>query len=103
MPVMEIDFSPSDKRLQSLSDFLTSCILLSKQKGLKCRLKTGKVIIEGNKENILEVLHEVDHISYNTGAKNIRISLDMDKNFNAERLIQDEADFPGGKIQFNPT
>ncbi len=75
MSVMEITFSPSDKKIRSSDDLVTSCILLSKQKGVKCKLGAAKVIIEGDKEILLEILHELDHISFGMGTKQISISL----------------------------
>ncbi|HEX3034630.1 MAG TPA: hypothetical protein VHT73_05770, partial [Thermodesulfobacteriota bacterium] len=39
-------------------------------------------IVEGNKEVLLEILHELDHISFNTGAdKKISISLKIDEDW----------------------
>lgn len=80
MPVMEISFSDLEKGARGSNDFVASCILLAKQWGVKCELKPTKVIVEGDKEVLLEILQELDHISFNAGAdKKISISLKIDE------------------------
>ena len=80
MPVMEISFSDLEKGDRGSNDFVASCILLAKQRGAKCELKPTKVIVEGDKEVLLDILHELDHISSDTGAdKKISISLKIDE------------------------
>lgn len=92
MPVMEISFSNLEAGVRGGNDFVTFCILLSKQKGVKCKLKPTKIIMEGNKETLLEILHELDHNSFNTEAnKKISISLIMDEG-NDKLLTQAEID-----------
>jgi uncharacterized protein YqgV (UPF0045/DUF77 family) len=80
MPVMEISFSNLEEGVRGGNDFVTSCILLAKQRGVKCELKPTRIIVEGDKEVLLEILQELDHISFNTGAdKKISISLKIDE------------------------
>lgn len=74
MPTMEIAFSPSDDGTRNTGDFVAVCVLLSKQRGVKCKVKPTKVIMEGDKETLLEILHEVDHALFNTGTRNIEVS-----------------------------
>jgi Uncharacterized conserved protein len=104
MSVMEISFSPFDKGIRDNGNFITSCILLSKQKGVKCRLQTTKVIIEGDKEILFDILHELEHISFNMGVKNIKISLNIDGSRDRpptedEPLSEAEIDYLSGDMQ----
>ncbi|HEX3036206.1 MAG TPA: thiamine-binding protein [Thermodesulfobacteriota bacterium] len=75
MPIMEIAFPPLDKRIRDTGDFITFCVLLSKQKGVKCKLKSTKIIMEGDKDILLEILHEIDHALFSMKTNNIEVSL----------------------------
>ena len=93
MPVMENSFSSLEEGVRGGNDFVTSCILMAKQKGVKCKLKPAKIIVEGDKEILLEVLHELDHILFNMGA---------DKKFSISLKFDEGQDKPLTEAEINP-
>ena len=80
MSKMKITFPPPDIGKPDFGDFITSFILLSKQKGVKCELIfPTEAIIEGNRETLLEILDELDNKHFGNIDKNVGISVEFDE------------------------
>jgi uncharacterized protein YqgV (UPF0045/DUF77 family) len=76
MAIMKINFSQLDtKKINGVGKFVTSLILLSNEKGIKCRLTSTGLIIEGDMETLLEILEEFDNTSFRKAANLIELRL----------------------------
>ncbi len=64
MAIMKINFSQLDtKKINGMGKFVTSLILLSNEKEIKCELTPNGLMIKGDMETLLEILEELDNTS----------------------------------------
>lgn len=79
MPKMKIAFPTPNRRNPDMGDLIASFILLSKEKGVKCKLTLPtEAIIEGDKETLLEILDELESTSTSTADNKFAISVEFD-------------------------
>ena len=80
MPKMKIVFPPlNNGRNPDMGLLIASFILLSKEKGVKCKLTLPtEAIIEGDKETLLEILDELESTSTSTADNKFAISVEFD-------------------------
>ncbi|MBI2486467.1 MAG: hypothetical protein HYW01_05830 [Deltaproteobacteria bacterium] len=79
MPKMKIAFHAPNRRDPDMGDLMASFILLSKEKGVKCKLTfPTEAIIEGDKKTLLEILDELDSTSFSTADNKLAISVEFD-------------------------
>lgn len=79
MSKIKIAVSPWGTRKTGMGDFISSLILISKEKRVQCQLTspTG-VVIEGDKETLLEILNELDNGSFNKLINGVSITMEFD-------------------------
>lgn len=78
MPMMKIVVSPLDVEIPGTGDFMTSFILLSKEKGVKCQLTSPNgAIVEADKGTLLEILDKVDSDLLSAVANKMRITVEF--------------------------
>lgn len=92
MPTMKIAFPPlNNGRNPDMSLLLASFILLSKEKGVKCKLTLPtEAIIEGDKETLLEILDELESTSTSTADNKFAISVEFDGSDDKHFTQEDE-------------
>ncbi len=79
MPKMKIALPPPNRRDPDMGGLMASFMLLSKEKGVECKLTfPTEAIIEGDKETLLEILDELDSTSISTADNKFAISVEFD-------------------------
>jgi uncharacterized protein YqgV (UPF0045/DUF77 family) len=83
MAILKINLSQLDmldiKEANSMGEFVTSLLLLSNERGIKCRLTSSELITEGDKETLLEILHEFDNTSLKKVVNRISLTMKFDE------------------------
>ncbi|MBI2486367.1 MAG: hypothetical protein HYW01_05305 [Deltaproteobacteria bacterium] len=93
MPKMKISVPPSYRGRADTGDFMPSLILMSKGKGVKCQhTSPSAAIIEGDKETLLEILNELDNVSFSPIANGFSIAMELDGS--------NDKPFTGSEIEF---
>lgn len=81
MPSMEITLIQLDgEKTPAMATYITSIVILSKEKGAECELTSSGAIIEGNKETLLEILNEIDNVSLKKVGMKFKVALNFAKN-----------------------
>ncbi len=81
MAILKINLSQLDKKeTNGMGEFVTSLIVLSNERGIKCRLTSSGLITEGDKETLLEILDELDNTSLRKVVNRVSITMKFDEN-----------------------
>lgn len=99
MSTMKISVFPFNaERTLGIGDFVMSFILLSKERGVKCKPTSSGAIIEGDKQTLLEILDELDNASlFSKRAEKVAITIKFDEGFD-KSLSYTEIEFLNGEI-----
>jgi len=80
MAILKIKLSQLDmKEANGMGEFVTSLILLSNERGIKCRLTSSGLITEGDKETLLEILDELDNTSLRKVVSRVSITMKFEE------------------------
>ncbi len=83
MAILKINLSQLDmldiKEANSMGEFVTSLLLLSNKRGIRCRLTSSGLITEGDKETLLEILDELDNNSFRKVVNRVSITMKLDE------------------------
>ncbi len=83
MAILKINLSQLDmldiKEANSMGEFVTSLLLLSNERGIKCRLTSSGLITEGDKETLIEILDELDNTSLRKVVSRVSITMKFDE------------------------
>ncbi|HSE83361.1 MAG TPA: hypothetical protein VLB01_02290 [Thermodesulfobacteriota bacterium] len=78
MPMMKIVVSHLDREIPGMDDFITSFVLLSKEKGVKCQLTSPNgAMVEADKGTLLEILDKVDSDLLSAVANKMKITVEF--------------------------
>lgn len=79
MSTMQVAVFPWDmERSLGLGDFIMTFLLISKRKGVTCTPTSTGAVIEGD-ETLLEILDELNDISFSKVAKKVAIKIKFDQ------------------------
>jgi uncharacterized protein YqgV (UPF0045/DUF77 family) len=80
MAFIEVNLSrPGRKTINDIGRFVTSLILLSNEKGIKCELRPPGLVIEGDMGILLEILDELDNDSFRKISNRVSITIESDE------------------------
>ncbi|HEX3033733.1 MAG TPA: hypothetical protein VHT73_01200 [Thermodesulfobacteriota bacterium] len=78
-----------------MDEFMTSFVLLSKEKGVKCQLTSPNgAMIKGDKDALLEILDKADFASFGIAANKISVTMEFEEKIKVKNIFPAEIDVP---------
>ena len=80
MAFIEINLSRAKRKMiNDMGRFVTSLILLSNEKGIKCELRPPGIVIKGDMGILFKILSQLDNDSFRKISNRISITIDTDE------------------------